>query len=298
MKFVRPSTALALAACLASLLTPARAAIDPTTYVMASDGRFGSMDLANGRFSQIGGVLYGPTGLGNLADGTLVTMTGSGDLWRMNTSIGASDMIGSSGISFAAFGSLSSGALYGIDFFNNDLYSINSRTAAATDLGWTGLPSLGWDNRATLALTGNGSSLFYFYQGDNQGYNTSSRSSLYRLNTATGQAAFVGDTGFSGITGAGFVNGTLYAYSGGFGAASPNHFFTVNLDTGLATPIGAPYAPGIAFIGSATVPVPEPGAPALVASGLLGLLLTQNLRKQAHRSTFAPAVVPTHPGRL
>ena len=92
-------------------------------------------------------------------------------------------------------------------------------------------------------------------------------SSLYRLNTATGEASLIGLTGTSDIEGAGFGNGVLYAFTGA-GGIRP-----VDLATGGSTQTATYAATSIGAIWAASQPVPEPATLPLICVSLAALAL-------------------------
>ncbi|PWU15294.1 MAG: hypothetical protein C5B50_15585 [Verrucomicrobia bacterium] len=253
---------------------PFLAKASPMTYAVTADGRFGRFDLSNDSFYQIGGfVMGGFRGLGNLPDGTPITLDSNGNLWQLNTTIGAVGIIGSTGGQIASLGSMSSGALYGIGF-DDQLYRINGSTSATSPIGNTGLP----DSRGGV-LSGNGDSLYYILNPAN----SVDAATLYRLNRTTGAATLIGSTGTSDISGAGFVNGVLYASCGSgiySDPSAPHQIVSLDLHSGQATFVSQ-YASGMALSGFDTLVVPEPGAPALFVAGFLALFFAQILRRQS-----------------
>jgi hypothetical protein len=260
---------LCLYACLAFLLVcPGVAFADPITFAVTSTGGFGSLDLGSGAFTAIGGTHDGAyAGLGNLSDGTLVAVDGVNNFVRIDRTTGAVTTVGPTGIIATVSASLLTGDQFAVDNLNN-LYRINPNTGAATLAGPTGIPFTGF---AANGLASDATSLYYLWQS------TAIPSTLYRLDLTTGLATAVGPTGATELEGAGFADGTLYAYSGN-GAA--HQIFTIDLATGAATP-GPTYPANLDIFGSNSgLPAPEPGTWILFGLGSLGLL-SRGWRRQA-----------------
>jgi len=152
---------------------------------------------------------------------------------------------------------------------DDNLYSINASTGAATLIGATGVAATTstWNSLASGA-----SSLFF----DNQ-------DSFYSLNTATGAATFIACEGslVFGVC-SGPQMGAMAAGSGTlYGVHNPSHtIYTLDTGTGHAT-AGDAISPVPASIyglsgasATSTSTVPEPGGPFLPAAAvaLLGLV--------------------------
>src|SRR4051812_38522780 len=106
----------------------ANAIASPVSYVTTSTGQFGTVDLANGAFSQIALTPGAPlSGLATGADGTIYGMNALNQLVKINPANGATTIVGPSGVSFSVFAGLAGGALYGVDA-TNALYSVNATT--------------------------------------------------------------------------------------------------------------------------------------------------------------------------
>jgi hypothetical protein len=243
---------------------------DPITFAVTNTGQFGGLDLGTGAFTAIGGTHDGAyAGLGNLPDGTLVGVDGVNNFVRIDRTSGAVTTVGPTGIVATTSASLLTGEQFAVDNLNNNLYRINPNTGAATLVGPTGIPFAGF---AANGLAGDATSLYYLWQS------TTIPSTLYRLDLTTGLATAVGPTGTVGLAGAGFADGTLYAY----GTGAPHQIFTIDLATGAATP-GPNYPQNISIFGSNSgqpSPVPEPGTWILFGLGSLGLL-GRGWRRQA-----------------
>jgi hypothetical protein len=262
---------LCLYACLAALFVcPGVTFADPITFAVTSTGQFGGLDLGSGAFTAIGGTHDGAyAGLGNLSDGTLVAVDGLNAFVRIDRTSGAVTTVGPTGINAVTSASLLAGDQFATDTLNN-LYRINPNTGAAALVGPTGIPFAGF---TANGLAGDAASLYYLWES------TTIPSTLYRLDLATGLATAVGPTGTTGLAGAGFADGTLYAYST---AGTTRRIYSIDLATGAATP-GPNYPQNISIFGSNSgqpSPVPEPGTWILFGLGSLGLL-SRGWRRQA-----------------
>jgi len=130
-----------LIASLALILVAASASAEPVAYVVTSNNQFGTVDLATGAFHPIGAPT--PEGQANLVwgpDGSLLSLTYSGKLEKINAATGETTVIGATGLGFNAFDLAEvRGRLYVTDFSNN-IYSVDPKTGAAQLLGATGMP--------------------------------------------------------------------------------------------------------------------------------------------------------------
>jgi hypothetical protein len=223
------------------------ASADPVSFAVTNTGRFGSIDLGTGDFTFIGQGYPGRyDGLGNLADSTLVAVDRDNLFVQIDPTTGEVTAIGPTGIEVTACGSLLTGDQYAVDD-QNELYQIDPDTGAATLVGPTGIPGveLGFNN----ALAGDATSLYYIYE---QADPDPVPSTLFQLDLTTGAATEIGPTGTDRLVGAGFADGTLYAYQGRSG---DRQIFSIDLDTGAATAV-ATYGPAIAIFGSNSGKVP------------------------------------------
>lgn len=125
----------------ALMLPAASATAQPLVYVVTVQQQFGTVDLSTGAFHQIGPNT--PEGEANLVwapDGSLLTITSSGNLDAINPQTGAVRVIGPTGLGFNAFDLAEvDGKLYATDFSNN-FYSVDPQTGAALLIGPTGIP--------------------------------------------------------------------------------------------------------------------------------------------------------------
>jgi hypothetical protein len=209
---------------------------------VTNTGRFGTLDLDTGNFTPVGDVAHkGYNGIGNLADGTLVGVDGDNNFLQIDSGTGAITIIGPTGINVYTNASMLTGEQYAVNE-QNSLNQIDPSSGAATLVGDTGIGAIDVNNFAN-ALAGDGTSLYYIYE---QTGGNPIPSTLYQIDPTTGAATAIGPTGATGLVGAGFVNGTLYAYSTG----NVHRIFTIDLCSGAATDTGVTYSSSILIFGS------------------------------------------------
>jgi hypothetical protein len=258
-----------------------------TAYMITGSRDFGTINLNTGVYTSTGPTSTGSgpqalSGLGEIGSTLYAESFGSGvgTLYTINTATGALTAVGTDNtFNPIGFGSTLTG-LYGLEENNLgkfDLFSINSATAMATDLGPTGL-ALGGDY--TLSTN---SGILYFALGADSSNGFASE--LYTLSTINGAATLVGPTGgpqFGGLVTEGSV---LYG-----GAFNTKQVDTLNTGTGAAAA-----GPGLTgttsdFSGLAAIPAttatPEPRSVSLLLFGLLavGGWVRARLSKQDFRS--------------
>lgn len=206
----------------------------PLVYVVTFNNQFGVVNLATGAFRQIGPVT--PEGQANLVwwDGSLLSLTVSGELEKINPVTGETSDIGPTGLGINAIdlGEVR-GKLYATDFSNN-IYSVNPHTAEATFLRATGIPpipivpfSVNSDGTVNVfdeslygtagklyatfdALTVNPTTLVEIPDSENPDVNCCGPA-LYEIDPATGAATVVGPTQL-GLGSTVEVNGEFYAF--------------------------------------------------------------------------------------
>lgn len=216
---------LTLSLCLALLGVCASAA--PLVYVVTSNQQFGVVDLATGAFQQIG--TNTPEGQANLVwgpEGSLLSLTYSGNLEKINPVTGQTTVIGQTGLSFNAFDLAEvAGKLYATDFAN-DLYSVDPHTGIATLLRSTIMPSDpavpfstnpdGSINLCAESLYGVGGAMYATFYAFTLDPNSLAETpvvppAIYRIDPRSGVASFVANTDPDlGATVA--ANGTFYAF--------------------------------------------------------------------------------------
>jgi uncharacterized repeat protein (TIGR03803 family) len=227
-----------------------------TTYAMTQGGVFGTLNLSTGAFNQISNPGFEPAGFGavgtnlyaanypgstlyeiNLSNGTFTTVgTGTAsyydfgstatqlyatgtdtNLYSVNTSTGASTLIGPTGLGTGGYQTMSTGgtALYTTATPSGDslLYSVNTTTGAATEIGDTGV----------INISGMGFADGQLYAGDESG-------NLYTINTNTGLATLITNNGLA-MWGMGLpplTLNTLHNFSKGSAGSNPFAGLTIN----------------------------------------------------------------------
>lgn len=265
---------LAAAALTATLVAvPGARAADTAAhvYVVTFSGEFGTVNLSNGVFRQIGPNT--PESLGGLvwANGTLYSLvTGgnnAGDLVTINPATGQVTDVGPTGLGADAFGLGGvDGHLYLTDFNVGggvqNLYSVNLATGAATLIGPTGVPAdlvapftiinNSWIVLCDETITGVDGKLYVTY--DEVSFDLNRQDSTYLNEKAlipatlyevdpTGATAKIGPTLWND-DGAAEVGGSTYLFSVGIkawtnksGPLSATQVLTVDLGSGDTTPV-------------------------------------------------------------
>jgi streptogramin lyase len=212
------------------LAIPASAA--PSVYVVTLSQQFGTVDLDTGAFHPIGDPT--PEGQTNLVWGTggsLLSLTVSGNLVKINPATGDVTVIDATGLGFNAFDLAEvRGKLYLTDFSNN-IYTVDPETGAATFLRATGMPPdptipFTLNNDGTLNLCDES---FYGVNGklyatfdsfavgpdpakqNYLGITTNVDSQLYQIDPATGTATLIGPTDLQ-LGASVEVDGKFYAF--------------------------------------------------------------------------------------
>ncbi len=227
----------------------------------------------------------------SVASPVYITANDGADLYTVDTSNGASTLVGAFGASAPSVYALSfssAGVLYGISagsgWTNGQLEIINAKTGVATAVG----SGTGIGNLMSMAFAPDGT-LYAASWATND---------LYTINTTTGAATVVGALGFGGVMDIDFDNsGNMYALS--------SSLYKVNTSTGagtLATTLsdtclmGMAIGAGNTFYATdycvANTPLYKlnPVTGALTSVGDTGLGATMG-------GAFAPATVP-EPGTL
>ncbi len=213
----------------------------------------------------------------------------SGNIFTVDSSTGASTLKGNAGVVLTDIAFAPNGSLYGVSFSN--LYSINKNTGAATNIGSLGfndVNALTFSSAGKLYGAGNGSGTFYeintgtgaaaalFNTGTSSGgdlaflgnslYYTNSTGSLFSINVGAGSTTPIGSLGVANVFGLAADNGIL------FGTAGRN-IYAINTTTGAAGSPLSTYTSSLAIANGATAaPVPLPAAIWLFGSALVGLI--------------------------
>lgn len=234
---------------------------DALAYEETGNDNFGVIDLNTGVFTMLGNMGTLLSGIG-VAGGTIYGGNfGGSTLYSVNAANGVITPIGISGMTYYAMGSTING-LYALDPSGN-LWSVNPSTAQSTEIGPTGLTLAGlW------GVSTNSGSLYVTLNSD-----------FYSINTATGTASLIGNTGrsFGALVS---IDGTLYA-----GANPANQVYELNTSTGAATFISTENGAGIngSFWGLApavvTSSVPEPSSFSFLILGTAVLGMRRRCRR-------------------
>jgi len=236
------------------------AANGPFVYVVTINGQFGAVDLSTGAFQQIGDPA--PEPLVGLAwwNGSLLSITISGDLVRINPTTGAVTDIGPTGVGSDAFELAEvRGKLYLTDF-QNDIYTVNPQTGTATLLRATGMPpdpaipfSVNTDNTINLCdevLYGVAGKLFATFDAFTLDPNTFAQvpddccgPALYEIDPNTGIATLIAPHTSLNLEAAVETNGKYYTFKWvitgltEFGPQIKTQLLTLNLTTGATTQV-------------------------------------------------------------
>lgn len=227
-------------------------------YVVTSNNQFGVVNLTTGAFHQIGPDT--PEGQANLVwwHGSLLSLTFSGELEKINPATGETSDIGPTGLGGNAIdlGEVR-GKLYATDFSNN-IYSVNPDTGEATFLRATGLspipavPPVNPDGTVNLfdeSLYGTTGKLYATFDAFTINPTTLVQTpddccgpTLYQIDPSTGVATAIGPTKLN-LGSTVEVNGEFYAFrwvATGFTDFEPeihSQLLRLDLRTGNTTPV-------------------------------------------------------------
>ncbi len=287
-----------LIASLALLMPLVPAGAAPLVYIVAGppigSAQFGTLDLATGAFTHIADT-EGSQGLVPGPNGSLLTLSFSGNLNSINPRTGITTVVGPTGLvdcsvppdspcgphSANALASVG-GQIYVTDFANN-LFRVNTTTGLATLIGPTGIPALPFTplvtnpdntfNAYDEGLFGANGKLYATFDAFTVSLATFTTASiviapkLYQIDPKTGLATLIGPTDLNLNAVAG-VNGSYYAFNDG-----TNQVFTLDLATGRTSPVTS-FDPAIGIITGATATaVPEPASIAFAALGLAAIVV-------------------------
>ena len=273
---------------LAVILCAASASAGSLAYVVTDSDQFGTVNLTTGAFQQIGPDTPGPqVGLVPGPNGSLLSLTFSGNLESINPATGATSIITSTGLG-TSVGDLAelNGTLYATDL-NNTLYTVNPVTGALHTIGPTGIPAFSPDFPAVLsdeslyAVAGKLYATFDNFSPPVSSPTVVTPPALYEVDPSTGVATQVGAT-MLGLSASVDVNGVFYAFHEGLvdpscaGPApvpcrSDAELFTLNLANGNTTFITNVDPSATAIYGSSPV-VPEPASIPLASIGIAALV--------------------------
>lgn len=288
-----PTFRAKLMVSLASVLFTASASLGASVYVVNGNNQFGVVDLGTGAFQQIGpNTPEGEAGLVSGPNGSLLTLTFSGNLDSINPVNGMTTVIGATGLGDCSTPSSPcgpnspstiaelAGTIYATDLANN-LYRVNPVTGTATLVGPTGIPPFpftllgtnpdGTFNAYDQALFGANGKLYATFDAITINSTTFTLGTvvipdhLYQIDPTTGIATLIGPTDLN-LGAVADVNGTFYAFNNG-----TSQIVTLDLANGN-TGVVADFDPAAGVIDGATA-TPEPVSMvlALIGIGVIGI---------------------------
>ncbi|WP_157896566.1 PEP-CTERM sorting domain-containing protein [Acidovorax carolinensis] len=226
----------------------------PTLWVSTGNAGLATVDVATGATSFIGGTSTTLTDIAFSPSGDLYGISFS-SLYRVNSSTGATTLVGSLGSVSGTANALVFGADGTLYMAGSSLYTVNTLTGASSAIG-----SIGYQSGGDLAFVGGN-----LYMG-------SSGNQLINVNITTGAGTLIGSLGVASMFGLATPdNLSLYG-------VADQSVYMVNTTTGAAT-FQSTFAPslsggafGLAFLteSGGGNNVPEPGTLALVSLALLG----------------------------
>ncbi len=244
-----------LIASLALVLFAASASAQ-SMYVVTINNQFGTVDLTTGAFHATGNPT--PEGQANLVwgpEGSLFSLTSSGNLEKIDPETGTTTVVGQTGLGYNAFDLAGvRGRLYATDFENN-LYTVDPETGVAQFLRATGMPpdpSIpftsnpdGTVNLCDESLYGVGGQLYATFDSFkidpvSLAVTTAVNPDLYRIDPSSGVATLVGPSALN-IGATVEVNGRFYAIHlvptgwTAFGPQVRSQLFLLDLATGNTT---------------------------------------------------------------
>ncbi len=270
------------------------ATADSLAYVVTDSDQFGTVDLNTGTFHQIGADT--PTQQFDLvpgSNGSLLSLTATGNLESINSATGTTSVIGATGLGFNVASLAKVGETLYLTDGNNNLYTVNATTGAAHLIGPTGIPPLVF-NPPTVSdesLYGAGGKLY----ATSDSFNLPASSptlvvtpALYQINTSTGVAISVDPT-MLGLSASVDVNGVFYVFHEGLAdpscvgpAPSPcrsdAEVFTLDLVNGNTGFVSDVSQSATAILGA--TPVPEPVSFALAGIGIAAIVISRRRRRR------------------
>lgn len=247
-----------------------------TLYVVGGyDNEFGTLDVATGKFQQIG-ILNLPSGdeiysMGFTSNGTLYAIdAGIGPsytthLWRIDPTTALATDLGDTGQYLYAV-AVRGNTVYALDitFQVNAFSTLYTVNPSNLDTKMIGPTSFETDGLMAFAPDGRLFAGENSYPGDN----------LYTVNLTTGASTYKGDMNHIMYTGT-FIGNTLYTFNP---ANDLSAIFTVDTTTGVATQVGTYTLPNgdpifaSAYLPNPAVATPEPATFTLLGIGTFALL--------------------------
>jgi len=238
-----------------------RASAQNNVYALTKSGDFGTLSLGNGTFTKLGNTGTKLAGLAELGANLFGGAYGGSTLYQVSLKDGSLTGLGFNlTMTYLSMGA-TTGALYAIGTDLNLYYVVHG---VENDLhvvlrGATGLPT------GTTAMSANGSVLYATVD-------SGSGSILYSLNTNTGAATPIGNTGLAKIDSLVYRDNALYA------APDNGTLYTLNTNNGTATFVANTniMAQGMALPASTFTPLYEFTGGADGGSPLAGLIMDRN----------------------
>ena len=242
---IRYGAKLALAGSLALAVLgfgASTASAGPRIFIADFLGNFGTLNLKNGVYSQIGTTMVGEITAGPA--GGLRGFDGTGGFYRVSTN-GTDTLITQTGLhtNEPAFitntgldtderDSKADGTLYMDDLATHDLYRINAKTGAIRLVGFTGFVNLLPDYLTLTLIAGQTDTLYGITTGfDSTTGKVIEHSRLYKIDRETGTSRFIVDVNDDNVDCALIAGGTAYLFD------NTAEVSTLNLGTGAVTPL-------------------------------------------------------------
>ena len=241
----------------ASLFGPLISHASSLAYEGTTDNMFGVIDFDTGVFTPRGDMGLLLSGLALAPNGELYGGEAFSNTWyKVNTLNGSLTAVGTSiGLEYAMSGSTHD-AVFAIGL-NGDLFSIDFSTGAASRIGATGLGNV--EDGLVYGLSNGSSDLYLTRQNE-----------LYRVNTDTGFASFIGNSTTGAFGALSYQEGKLFA-----GFFFPLAVYNLDPSTGAGTLISGITGTGQGSWGLApvsTVPELDTYVTLVVGMGLIYFL--------------------------
>ncbi len=284
-----------LIVALALVLFAASASADSLAYVVTDTDQFGTLDLSTGAFHQIGADTPGQQfDLVSGPNGSLFSLTATGNLESIITTTGVTTVIGATGFG-TNVGSLAEvgGTLYATDG-NNNLYTVNATTGATHLIGPTGIPAFAFPpTLGDETLYGEGGKLYATFDNFNLPLSSPvliTPPALYQINTSTGVATEVGPT-ILNLSASVDVSGTFYVFKEGLAdpscvgpapvpCRSDAEEFALSLANGNTSHVADVNPSATAIYGASPV-APEPATVLLAGIGILAIAASRRRRRRS-----------------